>query len=100
MPFGDAFVGISGVLERAQLQLALEVSVRVRPGIFEIVHQVLGRGVEGHEGPEHLRERPGHRDVVAGAPGGDAGQLRVHGREGEDEAAAARHDPLSVTWDA
>ena len=45
---GDALVGRPGILQRAQLQLALEVPVRVRSRALEIVHVVLRRLVEGH----------------------------------------------------
>ena len=49
MPFGDALVRRARVLQRTQLQLALEVPVRIRSRVLEIVHVVLRGLVERHE---------------------------------------------------
>ena len=49
---------------------------------------------EGHEGPQQLGEGPRHGDVVGGRAGGDAGDLRVHGRVGEHQAPSAEKDLL------
>ena len=96
VPLGDALVRRARVLQRAQLQLALEVPVHVRSRVLEIVHVVLRGLVEGHKGTEHFRERPCDSYVIAGGPCGDARQLRVDGREGEHEAATTGHDPLEA----
>ena len=65
-------------------------------GVFKI--RALAEGVvdvpEGHERPQQLGEGSGNRDVVCRGAGGDAGDLRVHGWVGEDQAAARQQDLL------
>ena len=55
--------------------------------------------VSRHTVSTHRRSRAFQRtgrDVVAGGPGGDTGELTVHRREGKHEAAAAGHDSLEA----
>ena len=96
VPFGDALVGRPRILQRTQLQLALEVPIRIRSRVLEIVHVVLRGLVERHKGAEQFRKCPCYCSIVAGGPCGDAGELRVHRREAENQAAAAGHDPLEA----
>ena len=86
--------GVSGVLEGSRLHLGLQGARReLAPvaGVLEVA-ALPEIGVvdvpEGHEGAQELREGPRHGDVVGGRAGGDAGDLRVHGRVGEDQAPA------------
>ena len=90
---------VAGVLKRAQLHLGLErVGRELVPvaGVLEVgaLAEQAGGVPEGDEGAEQLGEGPSHRDVVGGAAGGDAGDLRVHRGIGEDEAAARQQDLL------
>ena len=97
--FGVAGHGVSGVLEGSQLHLRLQGVRRELAPIARVLEvAALPEAVvdvpEGHEGPQELAEGPGHGDVVGGRAGGDAGDLRVHGRVGEDQAPAAQQDLL------
>ena len=97
--FGVAGHRVSGVLERSQLHLGLQGARReLAPvaGVLEVaaLPEVVVDVPEGHEGPQELGEGPRHGDVVGGRAGGDAGDLRVHGRVGEDQAPAAEQDLL------
>ena len=64
----------------------LEVAALPEVGVVDVP--------EGHEGAQELGEGPRHGDVVGGRAGGDAGDLRVHGGVGEDQAPAAEQDLL------
>ena len=64
----------------------LEVAALPQVGVVDVP--------EGHEGPQELGEGPRHGDVVGGRAGGDAADLRVHGRVGKDQAPAAEKDLL------
>ena len=91
--------GCPRVLQRAQLHLGLEgVGRELVPvaGVLEVgaLAEQAGGVPEGDEGAEQLREGSCHRDVVGGAAGGDAGDLRVHRGISEDEAAARQEDLL------
>ena len=88
-----------GVLQRPQLHLGLQGARReLAPvaGVLEVaaLPEVVVDVPEGHEGAQELGEGPRHGDVVGGRAGGDAGDLRVHGRVGEDQAPAAEQDLL------
>ena len=63
-----------------------EVAALLQVGVVDVP--------EGHEGAQELGEGPGHGDVVGGRAGGDAGDLRVHGRVGEHQAPSAEKDLL------
>ena len=89
-----------GVLECTQLHLGLQGARRELAPIARVLEvaalpQVGVADVpEGHEGAQELGEGPRHGDVVGGRAGGDAGDLRVHGRVGEHEAPSAEKDLL------
>ena len=90
---------VSGVLETSQLHLGLQGARRELAPIARVLEvAALPEGVvdvpEGHEGAQELGEGPRHGDVVGGRAGGDAGDLRVHGRIGEHQAPAAEKDLL------
>ena len=83
---------IAGVLERAQLHLGLEgVRRELVPvaGVLEVgaLAEQAGGVPEGDEGAEQLCEGSCHRDVVGGAAGGDAADLRVHRGISEHQTA-------------
>ena len=98
--FGVAGHRVSGVLERSQLHLGLQGARRELAPIARVLEVAALPEVgvvdvpEGHEGAQELGEGPRHGDVVGGRAGGDAGDLRVHGRVGEDQAPAAEQDLL------
>ena len=98
--FGDAGHRVSGVLKRSQLHLGLQGARRELASVAGVLEVAALPEVgvidvpEGHEGPQELGEGPGHGDVVGGRAGGDAGDLRVHGGVGEDQAPAAEQDLL------
>ena len=91
---------VSGVLETSQLHLRLQGARRELAPVARVLEVAALPQVgvvdvpEGHEGPQKLGEGPRHGDVVGGRAGGDAGDLRVHGRVGEDQAPAAEQDLL------
>ena len=76
----------SRALELAPIARVLEVAALPQVGVVNVP--------EGHEGAQELGEGPRHGDVVGGRAGGDAGDLRVHGRVGEHQAPAAEQDLL------
>ena len=98
--FGVAGHGVSGVLEGSQLHLGLQGARRELAPVARVLEVAALPQVgvvdvlEGHEGPQELGEGPRHGDVVGGRAGGDAGDLRVHGRVGEHQAPAAEKDLL------
>ena len=98
--FGVAGHRVSGVLERSQLHLRLQRARRELAPVARVLEVAALPEVgvvdvpEGHEGAQELGEGPRHGDVVGGRAGGDAGDLRVHGRVGEDQAPAAEQDLL------
>ena len=98
--FGVAGHRVSWVLERSQLHLRLQWARRELAPIARVLEVAALPEVgvvdvpEGHEGAQELGEGPRHGDVVGGRAGGDAGDLRVHGRVGEDQAPAAEQDLL------
>ena len=98
--FGVAGHGVSGVLEGSQLHLGLQGVRRELAPIARVLEVAALPQVgvvdvpEGHEGAQELGEGPRHGDVVGGRAGGDAGDLRVHGGVGEDQAPAAEQDLL------
>ena len=80
-------LGLQGARrELAPVARVLEVAALPQVGVVDVP--------EGHEGPQELGEGPRHGDVVGGRAGGDAGDLRVHGRVGEHQAPAAEKDLL------
>ena len=91
---------VSGVLKSSQLHLGLQGARRELAPIARVLEVAALPQVgvvdvpEGHEGAQELGEGPRHGDVVGGRAGGDAGDLRVHGRVGEHQAPAAEKDLL------
>ena len=85
--FRKAGHGVPGVLQRPQLHLRLQLPVDC--GVLQ-AHD-LAQGVvvvpESDESTHELGVGPRHRHVVLRAAGGDGGDLRVHSRVREDEAA-------------
>ena len=91
---GIAGYRVSGVLETSQLHLGLQGARRELAPIAGLPEVGVVDVPEGHEGAQQFGEGLRHCDVVGGRAGGDAADLRVHGRVGKDQAPAAEKDLL------
>ena len=88
--FRKAGHGVPGVLQRPQLHLRLQLPVIAGYSRFMTSPRASSSSLGVTKAPMSLVYISRHRHVVLRAAGGDGGDLRVHSRVREDEAAAGQ----------